>query len=66
MPSHEYGKEFIGRCGTVLKTFIFTGQFVPIPASKKEGGPKLPYGVAIALGTLFYVFLELSGYEFPV
>jgi prepilin peptidase CpaA len=63
---HEYGKEFIGRCGTVLKTFIFTGQFIPIPASKKVGGPKLPYGIAIALGTLFYVFLELSGYDFPV
>jgi prepilin peptidase CpaA len=63
---HEYGKEFIGRCGKVLKTFIFTGQFVPIPASKKEEGPKLPYGIAIALGTLLYVFLKLSGYEFPV
>jgi prepilin peptidase CpaA len=64
--NYEYGKEFIGKCGTVLKTFIYTGQFVSLPVSKKEEGPKLPYGIAIALGTLFYVFLELSGYEFPV
>ena len=64
--NHEYGKKFISRWGTVLKTFIFTGQFVLISASKKEEGPKLPYGIAIALGTLFYVFLEFSGYEFPV
>ena len=64
--NHEYGKEFIGKYGTVLKTFIYTGQFVSLPASKKEEGPKLPYGIAIALGTLFYVFLEFSGYEFPV
>jgi len=64
--NHKYGKEFIIKYGTVLKIFIFTGQFVPISASKKEEVPKLPYGIAIALGTLFYVFLEFSGYEFPV
>ena len=63
---YEYGKEFIGRCGTVLKTFLYTGHFVSLPASKKEEAPKLPYGIAIALGTLFYVLLKLSGYEFPV
>jgi prepilin peptidase CpaA len=63
---HEYGKEFIGKYVKILKTFIYTGQFVSLPASKKEGGPKLPYGIAIALGTLLYVFLQLSGYEFPV
>ena len=63
---HEYGKEFIGKCGTILKAFIYTRQFVSLPASKKEEGPKLPYGIAIALGTLFYVFLELSGYEFLI
>ena len=63
---HEYGKESIRRCGMVLKTFIYTGQFVSIPASEKKDGPKLPYGVAIALGTLVYVILQLWGYEFPV
>ena len=63
---HQYGKEFIGKCRTILKTFIYTGQFVFLPARKKEEGPKLPYGIAIAFGTLFYVFLVLSGYEFPV
>jgi prepilin peptidase CpaA len=64
--NHKYGKEFISRWGTVLKTFMFTGQLVPIPASKKEKGPKLPYVIAIALGAAFYVFFELSGYQFPV
>ena len=62
----EYGKDCISRWGTVLKTFIFTGQFVPIPARKKEDGPKLHYGIAIALGTMFYVFFELLGYQLPV
>jgi hypothetical protein len=62
----EYGKDCISRWRTVLKTFIFTGQFVPIPARKNEDGFKLHYGIAIALGTMFYVFLELLGYQLPV
>lgn len=66
MIRREYAKEFISRCGKVLKTLIYTGQFVPIPAKDKEKQPKLPYGISIALGTLLYVLIQLSGYEFPV
>jgi prepilin peptidase CpaA len=62
----EYGKDCIRRWGTVLKTFIFTGQFVSIPAKKNKDGPKLHYGIAIALGTMSYVFFELLGYQLPV
>jgi len=63
---HKYRRDFIRRSGISLKTFAFTGQFVPIPASNNEEEPKLPYGIAIAFGTMFYVLLGLLGYEFPV
>lgn len=62
----EYRKDFIGRWGAVFKTFAFTGQFITIDAAKKVKAPELPYGIAIALGTLVYVILQLSGYRFPV
>jgi prepilin peptidase CpaA len=56
-------RSFVERHFMTLKTFLFTRQFVPIPAAKDEKKPKLCYGVAIALGTLLYVSLELSGYN---
>lgn len=50
-----------------LKTFIFTRQFIPISGDSNEKKPRLCYGIAIALGTLFSVFLEFSGYyKFPI
>ena len=64
--SRQYFKGFFARYATTLKTFAFTGQFIPIPAAEDEKKPKLCYGVAIALGTLFSVFLESSGYVFPI
>ena len=60
-------KGFWQRQAATLKTFIFTRQFIPIPGDSNEKKPKLCYGVAIALGTLFSVFLEFSGfYKFPI
>ena len=60
-------KGFWQRHVTTLKTFIFTGQFIPIPGDSNKKKPKLCYGIAIALGTLFSVFLEFSGYyRFPI
>ena len=59
-------REFVTRHATMLKTFLFTGNFIPIPAGKNEKNPRLFYGVAIASGTLFSVFLESSGYVFPI
>jgi prepilin peptidase CpaA len=50
-----------------LKTFMFTKQFIPISGDNNEKKPKLCYAIAIALGTLFSVFLEFSGYyRFPI
>jgi prepilin peptidase CpaA len=62
--SRRFLKGLISRHATTLKTFVMTRQFIPIPAAKDEKKPKLCYGIAIALGTLLYVFLELSGYNF--
>lgn len=63
----QHFKDFFTRHVTTLKTFIFTQQFIPIPDDQNEKKPKLCYGIAIALGTLFSVFLESSGYyRFPI
>jgi prepilin peptidase CpaA len=57
-------KGFITRHATTLKTSVMRRQFIPNPAVQDEKNPKLCYGIAIALGTLSYMFLELSGYNF--
>ena len=63
----QHFKGFFTRQATTLKTFIFTRQFIPISGDSNEKKPKLCYGIAIALGTLFSVFLEFSGYyRFPI
>jgi|GEM_PF-224495 len=53
----RYFKEFLHRYITIFKTFIFTGQYIPIPAAEPDRQPKLYYGTAIALGTFLYFFL---------
>ena len=62
----QWAKGFIGRYLLTLKTFIWTRQFIPIPAPSEEKQPKLCYGVAIALGTLVYVFMKTNGYKFTI
>lgn len=64
--SRDYLKGVISRYTTTLKTFAITRQFIPIPAAEDEKKPKLCYGIAIALGTLSYVFLKLLGYNLVV
>jgi prepilin peptidase CpaA len=59
----QHAKGLISRHTTTLKTFACTGQFIPIPAAEDEKKPKLCYGIAIALGTLLYISLDLSGYH---
>jgi prepilin peptidase CpaA len=49
---HGFLKETAKRYGRIVKTFLFTHQFIPIPSPKTEKKPRLCYGVAIALGTL--------------
>ena len=60
--NRQYSKGFIARHATTAKTLVFTGQFIPIPDKAEKKKPKLCYGVAIALGTFIYMFLELSGH----
>jgi len=56
LASHGWLKETGKRYGTMLKTFFLTQQFIYLPAPKKEGTPRLCYGLAIALGTLISVY----------
>ena len=62
--TRQYFKGLITRYATTLKTYALTRQLILVPADENEEKPKLCYGVAIALGTLSYMFLELSGYNF--
>ena len=63
----QHFKDFFTIQAATLKTFIFTKQFIPISGDNNGKKPKLCYGIAIALGTLFSVFLEFSGfYKFPI
>jgi len=57
----RYLKEFLHRHIPTFKTFIFTGQYIPIPAAEPDRQPKLYYGTAIALGTFLYMFLNYLG-----
>ena len=63
---HNECRAWVNRNATMLKTLLLTGQFIPIPAGNNENNPRLFYGVAIASGTLFSVFLESSGYVLPI
>ncbi len=60
---HGYLKETFQRYWMILKTFVFTKRLIYFPPSEKEKEVRLPYGIAIALGTLFSVFMmnKLSG-----
>ena len=62
----EYSKKFISRNTLMLKTFAFTRQLMPIPPDETEKKPRLCYGIAIAIGTLSYILLDLYGYQFVI
>ena len=62
----QYLKGFFSRNILTAKTFSLTGKFIPIPADNSVKKPKLCYGVAIAIGTLFYMLLTSYGYKFPI
>ena len=48
---------------TTLWTFILTRKYIPDPIRTDQNRPKLCYGLAIALGTGLYIFLNQSGYQ---
>lgn len=45
------------RYGSMIKTFILTGQFIYVPPTEKQKG-SLNYGLAIALGTFLSVLIK--------
>ena len=59
-------KSYFKRYWLMLKTLLITGKLFYIPPSSGEKSQKISYGVAIALGTLFFIFLgkdfNLKGY----
>ena len=55
---YKYTKDFLSRFTTMLKLSAYAGQFIYIPASENEDKPKVSYGIAIALGTLCYIWQE--------
>ena len=57
----EYLKDLIKRSYITIKSFVFTKQFIPVPADNSLKKPKLCYGVAIAIGTFSYLLLEFYG-----
>ena len=48
---------------TTLWTFILTRKFIPDPIQDDPKRPKLCYGLAIAVGTGLYMFLNHSKYQ---
>ena len=64
--SRHYLRGLIARSIVTLKTFVFTKQLIAIPAPKEERKPRLCYGVAISLGTISYIVMQLSGHNFLV
>jgi prepilin peptidase CpaA len=48
---------------TTLVAFILTRKYFPDPIQVGQNRPRLCYGLAIALGTGLYIFLNQSGYE---
>jgi prepilin peptidase CpaA len=62
----RYTASFLRRCWLTLKTFIVTFKFLPIPPGATEKLPVLRYAVPIALGTLGYTVMKITGYDlFP-
>jgi prepilin peptidase CpaA len=64
MIHHEYTRSLLRRLGITLKSFFLTYNFTLIPPAKDEKQPVLCYGVPIALGTLCYWYLKVTGSEF--
>jgi prepilin peptidase CpaA len=54
------------RIVSMVKTFAVTAQIVYVLPVEAEKAPHLRYGVAIAFGTITFLFLEFLGYHFPM
>jgi prepilin peptidase CpaA len=62
----EASKKLLKRTIATLKTLLFTGNIILIPAVEDEKPPKLCYGIAIAIGALITIWLKASNYSLPI
>ena len=62
----EASKKLLKRIMVTLKTLLFTGSFIPIPAVEDEKPPQLCYGIAIAIGALITIWLKAANYNLPI
>jgi prepilin peptidase CpaA len=61
---HDFSRSLLRRMRITLKTFLLTTQIILIPSGKNEKQPTLVYGIPIALGTMCYVYLKITGSHF--
>jgi prepilin peptidase CpaA len=57
----DFGRSFLRRSGMTIKAFLLTGQFIVIPPRMDERQPVLRYALPVALGTMSYVVLKMTG-----
>lgn len=57
-------RDFFKKTFLKLQIFFVTRKY--ITEEKNPSEPKLCYGLAIAVGTIAYLAIDLSGYEFPI
>ena len=60
----DYARSFLRRARIGIKSFFLTRKFISIPPSKDETQPKLSFGIPVALGTMCYLFLKMTGSDF--
>ncbi|MEN6465971.1 MAG: prepilin peptidase [Syntrophaceae bacterium] len=60
--NHAHRVRLFHRFALMLKTLFIAGNFAYIPPDEEEKKAKLCYGVAIAAGTISYMFFEYAGY----
>ena len=58
----SYFDGFIKKQLTTLWSFVLTRKYIPDPIQKDRNGIRLCYGIAIAVGTGLYMFLNQSQY----
>lgn len=56
-------KGFLGEKLEVIQSLILTRGLTPDPGAQKNSRPRLCYGIAIALGTGFYILVKIFGYH---
>lgn len=63
MVNKNHFSGFLKNQFTTFWIFILTRQYIPNPIQNVQKRPRLCYGIAIAIGTGIYIFLNQSGYE---